>query len=38
MGVSSKYDLDFNGKNFVFIAKRTTCLASDSCGIPVKKW
>lgn len=32
-----KYDLDFNGKNFVLISKQTACLASDSCGIPKEK-
>lgn len=29
-----KYDLSFNGKNFVLVSKNTACLASDSCGIP----
>ena len=32
-----KYDLDFNGKNFVLVSKQTACLASDSCGIPQDK-
>ena len=32
-----KYDLDFNGKNFVLVSKQTACLASDSCGIPKEK-
>lgn len=32
-----KYDLDFNGKNFVLLAKKTACLALDSCGIPAEK-
>jgi hypothetical protein len=32
-----KYDLDFNGKNFVLVSKQTACLASDSCGIPSEK-
>jgi hypothetical protein len=32
-----KYDLDFNGSNFVLVSKQTACLASDSCGIPVEK-
>jgi hypothetical protein len=32
-----KYDLDFNGKNFVLVSKQTACLASDSCGIPKDK-
>ena len=32
-----KYDLDFNGKDFVLVSKQTACLASDSCGIPSQK-
>jgi hypothetical protein len=32
-----KYDLDFNGKNFVLLSKQTACLASDHCGIPPQK-
>ena len=32
-----KYDLEFNGKNFVLISKQTACLADDSCGIPQEK-
>jgi hypothetical protein len=32
-----KYDLVFNGKNFVLISKQTACLASDSCGIQHEK-
>ena len=32
-----KYDLDFDGKNFVLVAKQTDCLAKDNCGIPVEK-
>lgn len=32
-----KYDLGFNGKNFVLLAKKTACLAEDSCGIPKEK-
>jgi hypothetical protein len=32
-----KYDLDFDGKNFVLLAKTTNCLASDKCGIPADK-
>lgn len=31
-----KYDLDFNGKTFVLVNKKTACLAEDACGIPVK--
>jgi len=32
-----KYDLSFNGKNFILKNKTTACLASDACGIPDKK-
>ncbi|PVH26866.1 DUF6428 family protein [Sphingobacterium corticibacter] len=32
-----KYDLDFNGNNFVLKNKQTACLASDACGIPAEK-
>ena len=32
-----KYNLDFNGKNFVLQSKTTACLAQDACAIPVSK-
>lgn len=32
-----KYDLDFDGTNFVLINKQTACLAEDKCGIPQEK-
>ncbi|KXH85490.1 DUF6428 family protein [Chryseobacterium kwangjuense] len=33
-----KYDLEFNGKNFILKNKLTACLASDACGVePIKK-
>ena len=32
-----KYDLGFNGKNFVLISTQTNCLAKDKCGIPPEK-
>ena len=32
-----KYDLDFNGTDFILVSKQTACLASDSCGIPPEK-
>lgn len=32
-----KYDLEFNGKNFVLRNKTTACLAQDACGIPSEK-
>jgi hypothetical protein len=28
-----KYDLGFNGKNFILNSKRTACLAKEKCGI-----
>jgi len=32
-----KYNLDFNGKNFVLKNKTTACLAEDACEIPQQK-
>lgn len=32
-----KYDLNFNGSNFVLVSKQTACLATDACGIPPEK-
>ena len=32
-----KYDLDFNGRNFILKNKQTDCLALDACGIPIEK-
>jgi hypothetical protein len=32
-----KYDLDFNGKDFLLLNKTTACLAQDQCGIPSEK-
>jgi len=32
-----KYDLDFDGKNFLLTNKQTDCLAKDQCGIPSEK-
>lgn len=32
-----KYDLAFDGTNFLLIAKKTACLAMDKCGIPEVK-
>ena len=32
-----KYDLDFNGNNFVLLQKQTDCLAPDKCGVPETK-
>lgn len=32
-----KYNLGFDGKDFLLIAKQTNCLAPDKCGIPADK-
>jgi hypothetical protein len=32
-----KYELAFNGQDFVLQNKQTNCLAQDSCGIPTEK-
>lgn len=32
-----KYNLDFDGKNFLLTSKITACLALDACGIPAEK-
>lgn len=32
-----KYELDFNGKEFLLLNKKTACLAEDQCGIPATK-
>jgi hypothetical protein len=32
-----KYDLDFDGTNFLLISKLTACLAEDACGITPAK-
>lgn len=31
-----KYDLGFDGKNFILLSKRTDCLAKENCGISQK--
>jgi len=33
----NKYNLEFNGEDFVLVSKATDCLASDKCGIPQEK-
>ena len=35
--IIGKYDLDFNGENFMLVSKNTDCLAMDACGIPAKE-
>lgn len=32
-----RYDLGFDGKSFVLLAKTTNCLAPDKCGIPLEQ-
>jgi hypothetical protein len=32
-----KYNLGFDGTNFILLAKKTACLAEDACGIPEEK-
>ncbi|MES2588094.1 MAG: DUF6428 family protein [Bacteroidota bacterium] len=32
-----KYNLEFDGVNFILAAKKTACLASDSCGVDTPK-
>jgi len=32
-----KYDLSFDGKDFILLAKQTDCLAPEKCGVPVAK-
>jgi len=31
-----KFDLEFDGKDFILVPKKTACLAQDACGIPAK--
>lgn len=35
-GTIGKYDLGFDGTNFLLLSKHTACLANDACGIPEK--
>jgi len=32
-----KYNIDFDGTNFLLVNKQTNCLAQDKCGIPTEK-
>ena len=32
-----RYGLNFDGKNFILVAKKTDCLAKENCGVPVEK-
>jgi len=36
-GTIGKYDLDFDGTDFLLVSKQTACLAQDACGIPGKE-
>lgn len=36
-GTIGKYDLDFDGTNFLLVSKQTACLAQDACGTPAKQ-
>ncbi|QYA25870.1 hypothetical protein G3I01_10230 [Gramella sp. MT6] len=33
----NKFELDFDGKNFLLVNTQTTCLAKEKCGIPEQK-
>ncbi len=33
----NKFQLEFNGKNFLLVNTQTDCLAKDKCGIPAEK-
>lgn len=32
-----RYCLDFDGKSFILLAKKTDCLAKENCGVPIIK-
>lgn len=36
-GTIGKYSLEHNGQDFLLLNKKTTCLASDTCGVKVEK-
>jgi hypothetical protein len=36
-GTIGKYELDFNGKDFLLVPTFTACLAKDNCGIPAEQ-
>ncbi len=33
LGTMGKYNLGFDGQNFLLLAKQTACLATDACGV-----
>lgn len=35
-GTIGKYDLDFDGKDFILVSKKTACLAKENCGIAIE--
>ncbi|RYG09045.1 MAG: hypothetical protein EOO07_24535, partial [Chitinophagaceae bacterium] len=35
-GTIGKYDLAYNGENFLLLSKKTACLAREACGVPEK--
>ncbi|GEP50805.1 hypothetical protein FNO01nite_14770 [Flavobacterium noncentrifugens] len=37
-GTIGKYDLGFDGYNFILLTKQTACLAKESCGTPRQKF
>ena len=36
-GTIGKYDVGYDGNNFLLLAKQTACLAMDKCGVPQPK-
>lgn len=36
-GTIGKYGLDFDGTDFILVAKQTACLANEACGVPEPK-
>lgn len=37
-GTIGKYDLGFDGYNFILLDKKTACLAKENCGTPKQKY
>ena len=37
LGTIGKYDLEFDGNDFVLLSKKTACLAQEQCGVPDAK-
>lgn len=36
-GTIGKYDLGFDGNDFILLSKKTACLANEQCGVPEGK-